>query len=103
MFTQVQVGKTAPERDAGLKGRLGYWLKLAERAAFRKGTSTYCGHKNPVEPGMWAGGIVSLKKILGVRSRERALQVLDTLQDMGYISYTLEDTKQLIYRITDWV
>ena len=47
--------------------------------------------------------IVGLKKILGFRSRERALQVLDTLQDMGYISYTLEDTKQLTYRITDWV
>ena len=42
-----------------LKGRLGYWLKLAESAAFRKGIGTYCGHKNPVEPGMWAGGIVS--------------------------------------------
>ena len=86
-----------------MKGNLGFWLRLAERAAFRKGISTYCGHKNPVEPGMWSGGIVGLKKILGVRSRERALQVLDTLQDMGYISYTLEDTKQLTYRITDWV
>ena len=41
-----------------LKGRLGYWLKLAESVAFRKGIGTYCGHKNPVEPGMWAGGIV---------------------------------------------
>ena len=52
---------------------------------------------------MWSGGIVGLKKILGVRSREQALQVLDTLQAMGYISYTLADTKQLTYRITDWV
>ena len=52
---------------------------------------------------MWSGGIVGLKKIIGVRSREQALQVLDTLQAMGYISYTLEDTKQLTYRITDWV
>ena len=25
------------------------------------------------------------------------------LKDMGYISYALEDTKQLAYRITDWV
>ena len=86
-----------------LKGNLGFWLRLAARAAFRKGDATYCGHKNPVEPGMWSGGIVGLKKILGVRSREQALQVLDTLQAMGYISYTLEDTKQLTYRITDWV
>ena len=95
--------KLPREEIPKLKGNLGFWLRLAERAAFRKGISTYCGHKNPVEPGMWSGGIVGLKKILGVRSRERALQVLDTLQDMGYISYTLEDTKQLIYRITDWV
>ena len=86
-----------------LKGNLGFWLRLAARAAFRKGDATYCGHKNPVEPGMWSGGIVGLKKILGVRSREQALQVLDTLQAMGYISYTLADTKQLTYRITDWV
>lgn len=35
----------------GLKGRLGYWLKLAESAAFRKGIGTYCGHKNLVDPG----------------------------------------------------
>jgi len=86
-----------------LKGELGFWLRLAEHAAFRKGIATYCGHKNPVEPGMWSGGIVGLKKIMGVRSREKALQVLDALQDMGYISYTLEDTKQLTYQITDWV
>ena len=49
------------------KGLLGYWLKLASRAAFRKGTSTYCGYENAVEPGMWVGGIVGLKSILGVR------------------------------------
>lgn len=55
MFTEVQVGQIAPERDATVKGRLGYWLKLAERAAFRKGIGTYCGHKNTVESGMWAG------------------------------------------------
>ena len=87
-----------------LKGRLGYWLRLAERAAFRKGIGTYCGHKNPVEPGMWAGGIVGLKKILSVRSREKALQVLNELQEQGYLTYTLDrDTKLLTYRITDWV
>ena len=86
-----------------LKGNLGFWLHLAEHAAFRKGIATYCGHQNPVEPGMWSGGIVGLKRILGVRSREKALQVLDALKDMEYISYTLEDTKQLTYQITDWV
>ena len=51
-----------------LKGRLGYWLKLAESAAFRKGIGTYCGHKNPVEPGMWAGGIVGVKPFLALEA-----------------------------------
>ena len=95
--------KLPREEIPKLKGNLGFWLRLAEHAAFRKGDATYCGHKNPVKPGMWSGGIVGIKKIMGVRSRERALQILDTLQAMGYISYTLEDTKQLTYRITDWV
>ena len=87
-----------------LKGRLGYWLKLAESAAFRKGIGTYCGHKNPVEPGMWAGGIVGVKAILGVRSRAKAFQILDHLQALGYLTYTLDtETKLLTYQITDWV
>ena len=87
-----------------LKGRLGYWLKLAESAAFRKGISTYCGHKNPVEPGMWAGGIVGVKAILGVRSRAKAFQILDHLNALGYLTYTLDpETKLLTYQITDWV
>ena len=87
-----------------LKGRLGYWLKLAESAAFRKGIGTYCGHKNPVEPGMWAGGIVGVKAILGVRSRAKAFQILDHLKVLGYLTYTLDpETKLLTYQITDWV
>ena len=87
-----------------LKGRLGYWLKLAESAAFCKGIGTYCGHKNPVEPGMWAGGIVGLKAILGVKSRAEAFRILDHLETLGYLTYTLDrETKLLTYRITDWV
>lgn len=87
-----------------LKGRLGYWLKLAESAAFRKGIGTYCGHKNPVEPGMWAGGIVGVKAILGVKSRAKAFQILNHLDTLGYLTYTLDrETKLLTYRITDWV
>ncbi len=88
-----------------LKGRIGYWLKLAESAAFRKGISTYCGHKNPVEPGMWAGGIVGgVKAILGVRSRTKAFQILEHLKALGCLTYTLDsETKLLTYQITDWV
>ena len=82
-----------------LKGRLGYWLKLAESVAFRKGIGTYCGHKNPVEPGMWAGGIVGVKAILGVRSRAKAFQILDHLKALGYsyamTSYILAENPEL--------
>ena len=85
------------------KGLMSQWTKLASRAAFRRGIATYCSHENPIESGMWSGGIVGIKKILGVRSREKALAVLDALKDMEYISYTLEETKKLTYRITDWV
>ena len=88
----------------GLKGLMSCYLKLAYRAAFRKGTGIYCGYENPVEPGMWAGGVVGLKSILGIRSRQKALQILDVLQKLGYLTYTLEaGTKKLTYRITDWV
>ena len=51
-------------RVPGGKGLMGAWMRLAARAAFRKGEGHYCGYGNPVEPGMWAGGIVGLKAIL---------------------------------------
>lgn len=55
-------------RLPGVKGIMGYWAKLASRAAFRKGNGFCCGHKNPVTPGMWMGGIVGLKSILGIKN-----------------------------------
>ena len=85
------------------KGLSAYWARLAARAAFRKGVASYCGHENPVEPGMWSGGVVGLKSILGVKKRERALEILEQLSSHGYLSYELNpETKQLTYRITDW-
>lgn len=51
------------------KGVMGAWAKLASRAAFRKGQAFYCGHINAVSPGMWSGGVVGLKSILGSKSR----------------------------------
>ena len=85
------------------KGLLGFWAKLAARAAFRKGVASYCGHENPVSPGMWSGGVVGLKSILGVKKRDRALEILDQLSSLGYLSYDLNsETKQLTYQITDW-
>ena len=86
------------------KGVMGAWAKLASRAAFRKGNAQYCGYSNPVVPGMWAGGIVGLKSILGVRSRAQALQTLQRLAELGYVQYELDQkTKKLTYQITDWV
>ena len=86
------------------KGVLGSWARLAARAAFRAGTGRYCRHMNAVTPGMWSGGIVGVKSILGVRRRGDALRILDELQALGYITYTLDPaTKKLEYRIRDWV
>lgn len=86
------------------KGLMGYWAKLASRAAFRSGKAVYCGYQNDVIPGMWAGGIVGLKSILGIRSRSQALSVLKELAELGYIQYTLDTkTKKLTYQIHDWV
>ena len=85
------------------KGLIGYWTRLAARAAFRKGIASYCGHRNPVESGTWAGGIVGLKSILGVKKREQALEILRRLSDLGYLSFELDaKTKLLTYRITDY-
>ena len=86
------------------KGILIYYMRLASRAAFRKGTARYCGHINAVEVGSWVGGMVGLKSILEVKKRRDALEIMDELQMLGYITYTLEpDTKILTYKITDWV
>lgn len=86
------------------KGIMGYWAKLTSRAAFRKGQAKYCGYTNDVMPGMWSGGVVGLKSILGVKSRTEALEIMDTLSRFGYIRYTLDEkTKKLEYVVTDWV
>ena len=86
------------------KGIMGAYIKLATRVAFREGIAHYCGFENPVRPGMWSGGIVGVKSILGVKSRRKAFEILDALQGLGYLTYYLDrKTKQLTYQITDWV
>ena len=86
------------------KGILGMWARLASRVAFRKGIASYCGYENEVVPGMWSGGIVGVKSILGVKNRKKAFEILDVLSKLGYIRYTLDiKTKKLTYQITDWV
>lgn len=53
------------------KGVLGDWIKLASRAAFRKGASLYCGYTNTVISGMWAGGVVGLDGVTCSRCRQK--------------------------------
>ena len=86
------------------KGVMGHWAKLASRAAFRKGQAIYCGYTNEVVPGMWSGGIVGLKSILGLKNRAQVMSIMDELSKLGYIHYTLDKkTKKLTYQINDWV
>ena len=86
------------------KGILGQWAKLASKAAFRKGKAYYCGYRNEISPGMWAGGIVGLKSILNAKSRAETLGIMDKLVALGYICYELDEkTKKLTYCIKDWV
>lgn len=86
------------------KGIMGYWMKLASRVAFRKGESFYCGHTNQVEPGEWVGGIMGLKSILGVKSKQKVFAIMEKLSELGYITYTLDlETRKLSYKILDWV
>ena len=79
---------------------MGAWMRLASRAAFRKGIASYCGYENAVEPGMWAGGVVGLKSILGVRSRAKALETLDTalFYRLICISFSLTPYKRHSWR-----
>jgi len=86
------------------KGLMMYWARLAASAAFREGRGLYCGHWNKVTPGVWSGGIVGLKSILGVKRRNQALKIMNALTDLGYIEYSLDKrTKHLTYQIKDWV
>ena len=60
------------------KGIMGAWTRMASRAAFRNGQAHYCGYINKVNAGGWAGGIVGLKSILGVKRRQQALEDKET-------------------------
>lgn len=100
-YKWVKVPRDEIPDDTGI---LIYYLRLASRVAFRKGFSQYCGHKNAVEAGSWAGGIVGLKSILKAKSRRETLEIMDELKMLGYIDYTIDpSTKKLTYSITDWV
>ena len=86
------------------RGLMRSWVRLASRAAYRKGYGIYCGHRNPVTPGMWSGGVVGLKSILGIKRRSQALSIMHELESLGYIKFSHDlKTKKISYEITDWV
>ena len=86
------------------KGIMGSWARLASRAAFRNGRAVYCGYINQVTVGSWAGGIVGLKSILGIKRRDQALDIVAKLTAKDYIDFALDPkTKKLTYQIKDWV
>ena len=62
-YQWVKLPRDIPDMGKGL---MAYWAMLAFRAAFRKGNASYCGHSNPVAPGMWAGGVVSVSRVFWV-------------------------------------
>ena len=96
--------KLPRDRVPGGKGLMGSWMRLAARAAFRKGEGHYCGYDNPVEPGMWVGGIVGLKAILGVRRRGAVLDIMRSLEQLGFLSWVLDQcTKKLTCTLSDWL
>lgn len=79
---------------------LGNFIRLYASAAYRPGQAHYCQYINEVRFGEWIGGIVGLKSILGLSSREQALSVLEDLSDWGLLEYDYNPkSKRLSYRI----
>ena len=86
------------------KGLLGFWARLASRAAFRNGSMEYCGHLNAVGAGMWSGGIVGLKSILQADSRAETICIMNRLAALDLIRYEIRPkSKKLTYTVTEWI
>lgn len=85
------------------KGVMGHWMKLACRAAFRAGKAKYCGHTNEVSAGTWAGGVVGLKSILKIHNRQKALDTVQALTELGLVTQQFGEAGKFTYTITDWV
>ncbi len=87
-----------------MKGIMGAYMRLTARAAICNGKVRYCQYENEVSAGMWAGGIVGLKSILGVKNAGKALLTLKVLSDLDLISYNYTpENKYLWYKITDYI
>ena len=106
MSAQISVGQAAQGYSGygkGADGLLGYaclprGLPQGQCQLLRPQQS-----RSPRNVGGWCL-FVGLKSILGVRSRVKALQILDELSSLGFLKYSLDSqTKKLTYEITDWV
>lgn len=48
--------------------------------------------------------MAGFKRILGLKSRQSVLDVMNKLMDLGFIIYTIDpDTKKLEYFLNDWI
>lgn len=105
MSAKVPVGEATQVSSSGRQGyheqmgKAGIPRGIPEKEQLLTAVTETLSHR-----GMWSGGIVGLKSILGLRSRVKALETLQVLSDLGYVHYELNaKTKQLTYEITDWV
>ena len=101
-YRWVKLPKSLPspgQGGTGTVGTVGRTCSLPERC----GPSTG-GFENPVEPGMWAGGRGRPEKHFRDEERKAALETLEQLRELGYLSYSLDSTtKKLEYTLLDWV
>ncbi len=79
--------KLQRQQIPNLDGIMSFYLRLSARAASKAGIVRYCQFMNDIEPGMWSGGIVGLKSILGLKNADKALDTLRVLPDLDLITY----------------
>ena len=73
-------GKAPRTQIPAGRSLLSNFMRLYASAAYRPGQARYCQYINEVHFGQWVGGIVGLKSILGLSSREQAFLVLKNYQ-----------------------
>ena len=76
MLIKIPMGQSAKRRNPSFEGPAGLLAEACIPGCVPKGISAYCGYENAVEPGMWVGGIVGLKSILGVKDCKQVLQIM---------------------------
>lgn len=77
---------------------------LYSYANFRTNTRMIEGVSVTEAPGQWICKLGSLPRIMRVRSRKQALELLKYFQQAGYLHYAfiMEETEWIRFEITDW-